>query len=69
VLLILGPPCKEDILAIDSQYCRDVLNSIHISKKKNLRAYFSKADDSCLDLINKLLQFNPAKRLTVEEAL
>lgn len=55
VLMILGPPSKEDIQAIDSQYCRDVLNSIHVSKQKALRTFFSRADDQCLDLINKLL--------------
>ena len=69
VLNILGAPSKEDVNSIDSQYCRDVLNSIKISRKKNIKNFFPNADDECLDLIQKLLAFNPSKRLTVEQAL
>ena len=66
---MLGPPSKSDISSIDSQYCRDVLSSVNCTRKRSMRNFFPKADDCCIDLLKKLIAFNPNERLTVEEAL
>lgn len=34
-----------------------------------MKDLFPKASDECIDLLKKLLRFNPTKRLTAEEAL
>jgi serine/threonine protein kinase len=45
------------------------LSSINITKKKSFQSFFVNASESALDLLRKLLVFNPNHRLTVEEAL
>ena len=39
------------------------------TKKKNLAAMLPSAPEDAIDLIDKLLQFNPTKRLTAKQAL
>lgn len=54
---------------MESSLAFNILSSINTTKKKSFASYFSSASDDCQDLIRKLLEFNPRKRLTVEEAL
>jgi len=58
---------------ITTELSHDVRGSIsaHYRSKKKipLKALFPKTNDLALDLLEKLLAFNPAKRITVEEAL
>lgn len=69
VLELTGKPSQDDIDSIKSQHVQSVLSSINIPKKKSFSNFFSGSSDSALDLLQKLLVFNPSKRLTVEEAL
>jgi mitogen-activated protein kinase 15 len=45
------------------------LGSINIQKKRSFGSFFPGASDLALDLLRKLLIFNPTQRLTAEEAL
>lgn len=48
---------------------RECINQISISKKKSFTSTFSNMDADGLDLLRKLLVFNPSNRLTAEQAL
>jgi mitogen-activated protein kinase 15 len=45
------------------------LEAITPGHAKPLHSFFPTASDEALDLIHKLLQFNPNKRLTASQAL
>jgi mitogen-activated protein kinase 15 len=46
-----------------------MLESLPPTKAKRLRDMFPTANDDALDLLMNLMQFNPSKRLTAEQAL
>jgi len=69
VLELIGKPKNEDIEAVESPHAATILSSINITKKKSFQSFFANASESALDLLRKLLVFNPNHRLTVEEAL
>lgn len=69
VLEVTGKPSKEDIASIQSDLAITMLETIVVTKPKSLKSLFPKATSVELDLLSKLLQFNPNKRITVEKAL
>eukprot|EP00826_Nyctotherus_ovalis_P050321 TRINITY_DN6152_c0_g2_i5.p1 TRINITY_DN6152_c0_g2~~TRINITY_DN6152_c0_g2_i5.p1 ORF type:complete len:221 (-),score=68.16 TRINITY_DN6152_c0_g2_i5:128-733(-) len=69
ILELTGTPKLEDIEAIQSPLAISMLGSLPPTKPKQLTNVFSMASEDALDLIKGLLQINPHKRLTVEQAL
>jgi len=69
VLELTGKPNSEDIESIQSNLASTMLESMPAIKTKSFKAMFPNASSKALDLLQKLLQFNPNKRITVEEAL
>lgn len=69
VLELTGKPKMEDVLSIESALAENIINSINISKKRSFQSFFPNANEESLDLLAKLLAFNPKNRLTVDEAL
>ncbi|XP_061851105.1 mitogen-activated protein kinase 15 [Colius striatus] len=70
ILRVIPAPSREDILAMQSDYRASVIN--HLSSRQ--RVTFDEILPPstpllALDLLKKLLVFNPDKRLTAEEAL
>jgi mitogen-activated protein kinase 15 len=69
VMEVIGRPNQEDIDSINSPLAQTMLESLPPTKNKKLKDMFPTASEEALDLLKKLLQFNPNKRLTVEQAL
>lgn len=69
ILDVLGTPTMEDYYGIKSRRAREYIRSLPFKKKIPFKALFPKSNDQALDLLEKLLAFNPAKRISVEEAL
>ncbi|KAK0877912.1 mitogen activated protein kinase [Friedmanniomyces endolithicus] len=69
ILDVLGTPTMEDYYGIKSRRAREYIRSLPFKKKIPWKVMFPKTSDMALDLLEKLLAFNPAKRIDVEEAL
>ena len=66
---VTGRPSQEDIDSVNSPLAATMLESLPATKSKKLRDIFPTASDDALDLLRNLLQFNPTKRLSAEQAL
>ena len=67
---LVGSPSLEDLHSMklpENQISE--LMKMPKKPKKSLKALFPTADPSVIDLLQKLLTFNPEKRFTVEQAL
>jgi mitogen-activated protein kinase 15 len=70
ILEVLGSPTKEDLDSIESDYAAQMMENLpEHSRKNGLDDLYPNADDDAMDLLKKLLSFNPSKRITVEDAL
>ena len=69
ILTVLGTPDDETLSRIGSERAQMYIRSLPKMKKVPWTNIFPKATPVALDLIEKLLTFDPAKRFTVEEAL
>ena len=58
-----------DIDSIKSQYSSSVLDRMACKPKRSLEDIIPNAPPDGIDMVKKLLQFNPDKRLTAEQAL
>eukprot|EP01126_Amoeba_proteus_P011215 TRINITY_DN144_c0_g1_i13.p1 TRINITY_DN144_c0_g1~~TRINITY_DN144_c0_g1_i13.p1 ORF type:complete len:193 (+),score=51.77 TRINITY_DN144_c0_g1_i13:769-1347(+) len=69
IMEVTGRPTAEDIEAINSAFAGTMLESLPETEPRPLETMFPRADETALDMLAKLLHFNPDKRMTVEEAL
>lgn len=65
---VIGTPSQEDVAAIGkaNEYVKTLEN---VKKPKSLKERFPAADPDAIDLLEKMLKFNPERRCTAEEAL
>jgi mitogen-activated protein kinase 15 len=69
ILELLGKPTREEVESMESAMAQECINQIACVKKRSFTSFFPSIDDQALDLLKKILVFNPHNRLTVEEAL
>jgi mitogen-activated protein kinase 15 len=63
-----GAVNHEDIESLDSPVADQLITQIKV-KKKSFREYFSSVDPDFWVLLKGTLEFNPDKRMTIEEVL
>eukprot|EP00741_Cyanophora_paradoxa_P008549 tig00001339_g8274.t1 len=69
ILDLLGSPADEDIAFIELEKARRFIKERPYKAPVHLSKLFPNAPPLALDLLQKMLVFNPAKRITVEAAL
>ncbi|KAG8734978.1 hypothetical protein FRC10_011142 [Ceratobasidium sp. 414] len=69
IIDVLGTPDEETLKRIGSVKAQAYIRSLPVKKAKPFKTLFPQADDQALDLLSKLVTFDPANRLTVLEAL
>ena len=69
ILEVLGKPSYEDIISIESENALSIINSIEIKHRKGFSSFFKDQNPVTIDFLKKCLEFNPKKRITVDECL
>ncbi|CAD8084140.1 unnamed protein product [Paramecium sonneborni] len=69
VLEVIGRPTTSELESVQAPLASQIVNNIPKGQRIGFTNYFPKATPQALDLIRKLLSFNPSQRITVEEAL
>ena len=66
---MLGTPTKDEIYEIENEVWRNFVKKCKKKKRKSFEKVFPDSNSIALDLLKKLLVFDPKKRITVNEAL
>ena len=69
IIEVTGQPSAPDIAATKSQYAATMMESLPKSRARRLEDLYPTAPEHSIDLMRRLLQFNPERRITAEEAL
>lgn len=66
---VLGTPSENDMLFIKSEKAKRFMRNQPLRPKRRMQRLFPNARPEGLDLLDQMLQFNPARRITVDDAL
>jgi len=66
---VLGTPTEEDCAFVTDEKATKYLASFKKGQRENLHERYKGASPEALDLLDKMLQFNPFFRISVDDAL
>jgi mitogen-activated protein kinase 1/3 len=66
---VIGSPSDQEINSIPREKSKKYVKSLPKRKGKNFETIFPKASPLAIDLLRKLLIFDPIKRITIDQAL
>jgi len=69
IIEVTGKPSAEDVVSINSSFASTMLNSLPSSQQKDMKVLMKGAPADAIDMVNKLMDFNPQRRLDVAGAL
>jgi serine/threonine protein kinase len=69
IISVLGSPSKEDLEFITNQQAKEFVLKLPKRTKQSFANLFPKANPVALDLLSKILVFNPHKRYTIEQSI
>jgi serine/threonine protein kinase len=66
---VRGTPDEDTKKHISNEYALKYIESLPVKEKVPLKELFPSAPADCLDLLDKMLDLNPARRISVEDAI
>jgi len=69
ILNLLGTPTEDTLRRVGSPRAQDYIRSLPIKPRVKFKTLYPNATPLALDLLEKLLCFDPAKRIGCQEAL
>lgn len=69
IIRTLGTPSDDELEFISASKARSYIKALPYAPTANLHKMFPGATPDAIDLLKKMLQFDPRKRITVDEAL
>ncbi|EKM53498.1 uncharacterized protein PHACADRAFT_259914 [Phanerochaete carnosa HHB-10118-sp] len=69
ILHYLGTPAEDTLRRVGSPRAQDYIRSLPIKPRVPFSTLFPRANPLAIDLLSQLLNFDPAKRITCEQAL
>lgn len=69
IISVLGSPTKDDLNFITNSQAKEFVLKLPKRTKQQFSVLFQKANPVALDLLSKMLVFNPYKRYTIEQCL
>lgn len=69
IIEVTGKPSKIDMKAIKSKHTQTMIDGLQVKPQKSLASLYPTAPIDAIDLLSKLLQFNPERRYTIDQAI